>query len=391
MPTRSTLATYLPCWSASPGHRRAGSDEDAVTMAVAAGRHALAGVGAPRRVVIVTRAPALLEGGSGAVLAAGLGLPSDTEVIEQLGGAAAALDACIGADPATLVVGVDPDTPAGAGALWIGEAGSPLRLAARVQRSLPTRTRDRDGHVVDDDDARLRRERAVRAALDAAALADKPTVLAGLTRRDAAPFCAGDALELATLGASSALLALAAMAERSETGPIGAFDQAVFVAACLDPSAVDVRRLEPAARPWPTSRASADATIAVALTAYDRAFEAKLRWQAGRCRQCGLLALPPRHRCLGCGAEGNHDLVPLPRTAEVYTATTVHVPVPGLATPYTLAVVELVGVGVRALVTVTDSNPGDVEIGDRGRLVLRRVAVRSGVPDYGYALAPEGP
>ncbi len=38
---------------------------------------------------------------------------------------------------------------------------------------------------------------------------------------------------------------------------------------------------------------------------------------------------------------------------------------------------------------VTGATPGTVDIGDRGRLALRRVAVRSGVPDYGYAFEPE--
>jgi uncharacterized protein len=38
---------------------------------------------------------------------------------------------------------------------------------------------------------------------------------------------------------------------------------------------------------------------------------------------------------------------------------------------------------------VTGAEPGTVAIGDRGRLALRRVAMRSGVPDYGYAFEPE--
>ena len=66
-----------------------------------------------------------------------------------------------------------------------------------------------------------------------------------------------------------------------------------------------------------------------------------------------------------------------------------HIPVPGLRTPYSLVIVELDGVGVRALVKVTGAQPGTVGIGDRGRMALRRVAVRSGVPDYGYAFEPE--
>lgn len=85
----------------------------------------------------------------------------------------------------------------------------------------------------------------------------------------------------------------------------------------------------------------------------------------------------------------DYELIPLPRTGTVYTETTVHIPVPGLRTPYSLVIVELDGVGVRALVKVTGAAPGTVDIGDRGRLALRRVAVRSGVPDYGYAFEPD--
>ena len=85
----------------------------------------------------------------------------------------------------------------------------------------------------------------------------------------------------------------------------------------------------------------------------------------------------------------NDERIPLPRAGTVYTEATVQIPVPGLKTPYSLVIVELDGVGVRALVKVTGAEPGAVAIGDRGRLALRRVAMRSGVPDYGYAFEPE--
>ncbi|HEY6491658.1 MAG TPA: hypothetical protein VIZ43_00150, partial [Trebonia sp.] len=52
-------------------------------------------------------------------------------------------------------------------------------------------------------------------------------------------------------------------------------------------------------------------------------------------------------------------------------------------------IVELDDVGVRVLARVTGAVPGTVGIGDRGRMVLRLVAVRSGVPDYGYAFCPQ--
>jgi uncharacterized OB-fold protein len=61
------------------------------------------------------------------------------------------------------------------------------------------------------------------------------------------------------------------------------------------------------------------------------------------------------------------------------------VPVPGIAGPHTLAIVALAGTPVRVLAQVADTSPASTAIGDRGRLVLRRVAVREGVPDYGYA------
>ena len=141
----------------------------------------------------------------------------------------------------------------------------------------------------------------------------------------------------------------------------------------------------------PDGRYVADADIPISLAAYERAFEAKVRWEAGHFADSEQLDFPPRYRV---GADGSlatdYELVPLPRTGTVYTETTVHMPVPGLKTPYSLVIVELDGVGVRALVKVTGAQPGTVGIGDRGRMALRRVAVRSGVPDYGYAFEPGG-
>ena len=107
-------------------------------------------------------------------------------------------------------------------------------------------------------------------------------------------------------------------------------------------------------------------------------------------RRSDDLDFPPRYRVAEDGALATHyELIPLPRTGTVYTETTVHMPVPGLRTPYSLVIVELDGVGVRALVKVTGAEPGTVEIGDRGRLALRRVGVALGVPDYGYMFEPE--
>lgn len=382
--SNSTVSTYLPPWEGAGGSRSAGIDEDAVTMAVAAGLGALDG-GEAERVVMVTREPVLLEGGSTAVLSAGLGLSTDTDVVERLGGAPAALDAVATAVPGTLVVGVDVARGAGAGAVLVQDDA--VALVARVQRSLPISTRHPDGSVYTDDDARLLRERGSRASIDAADLPDKPQVIAGLSTRDSKPFVLPDGPQLPTTGSSSPFFALAAMVEREDRGLIVALEQATLTAARLTGPVV-VRRMEPVAQPVPLRKEHAGGDIKFALTAYDRAFEPKLHWQAGKCTTCGTLAFPPRRHCLGCGGDDTWGLTDLPRTCEVYTDATIHVPVPGLQTPYTLAVVELDDVGVRALVTVTDVPAGTTEIGDRGHMVLRRVAMRAGVPDYGYAFSP---
>src|SRR6202044_100998 len=91
----AAIGTYLPCWGSARG-RVAGGDEDAVTLAVEAGRAAIeaaddgdlfGGGGGVRRVVLVSRELPLLEGGNAAVLLAGLGLDPEIEVSERLRGA----------------------------------------------------------------------------------------------------------------------------------------------------------------------------------------------------------------------------------------------------------------------------------------------------------------
>ena len=88
MPYVSSIGTYLPCWGTRT-HRVPGDDEDAITLAVEAGRAALESGGAVERVVLVTRSLPLVESSNAAVLLAGLGLDPELEVDERLGGAPA--------------------------------------------------------------------------------------------------------------------------------------------------------------------------------------------------------------------------------------------------------------------------------------------------------------
>ena len=185
------------------------------------------------------------------------------------------------------------------------------------------------------------------------------------------------------------MFALAALAETRAAGLLLAFEQATMTAVEVSSGTVTVHRVERAPQDVPEQRITPGPEIRISLPAYERAFDAKVRLEAGRCPQCGTLALPPRYRCLGCGAEGDAALTELPRDATVYTTTTIHTPVPGLATPYTIVIVELGDTGVRLLAQVTGAPPGNIGIGDRGEMVLRRVALRSGVPDYGYSFSPD--
>src|ERR1700722_16862307 len=234
----AAIGTYLPCWGSARG-RVAGGDEDAVTLAVEAGRAAIdaahggelaggdlaageAGASGVQRVVLVSRELPLLEGGNAAVLLAGLGLDPEIEMSERLGGAPAALDALTSARSRTLVIAADVQPFAGAAAALVAGSGLHVLPVARLARSLPVRTRSAAGEVHDYGDPRLLRERGVLASLAVLAAdgGEKPLALAGVDTKQAAAVCAGQPPALPTTGASSALFALAALAESRSGGPL---------------------------------------------------------------------------------------------------------------------------------------------------------------------------
>jgi uncharacterized OB-fold protein len=383
-----SIGTYLPPWAAGRT-RVAGPDEDAVTMAVAAGRQALDGVDRAdvRSVVVVSRDLPLLEGGNGAALLAGLDLDATVPVREELGGAPAALAAAAEAGAGVLVIAADLQ-PVGAAAVLGGAEGVDLVLGGVINRSLPVITRDAFGHSTDYADPRLVRERGLGVSSERLGIGGKVAVVAGLAGKAAASLCEGDAPVLPTLGASAALFGLAALAERRDGGRILATEQATLAIADLGSGDLPVRREELPPLPQERGSLTPGPEISISLAAYERAFDVKLRLEAGRCTSCGTLSLPIRYRCLGCGSEEPVERVPLPRDATVHSQTTIHVPVPSKTTPYTLVLAEIGATGVRLLAPLTGDVAGSTRIGDAGRLVFRRAAVRSGVPDYGYSFLP---
>jgi uncharacterized OB-fold protein len=396
-----SIGTYLPPWTVRD-KRVKGPDEDALTMAVAAGRAADPDATA-HRVVLVSRDFPLLEGGNGAVLLAGLSLAADVAVSEVLGGAPAVLDQLLGATEGTLVLAAD-DSPsvAAAAAVLIGGKGASLIPVARQTRSLPTTTRGEDGTRHDYGDSRLQRELGVKATVVRLGLTNAQPVAAvvGVKAKE----LGGDldttaALADAVSSASGVIRALAALIEQGHPGGLLlAIEQSSVTAAEVNPSssAVTVNRDEVPARELPKFRTADGNGIPISLPAYARAFEPKLRWEAAVFEERpgidGAPQFPPRARVDDDGGlVTEYRLEPLPRTGTVYTQTTIRIPVPDLPSPYSIAVVQLDGSPVRVLMKVTGVPAGETAIGQAGSVVLRKIADRAGVPDYGYAFQPVAP
>jgi uncharacterized OB-fold protein len=420
----SAVGAYQPAW-ADAGRRTPGPDEDVITMAVAAGRAALAVVpgAAVTRVVLVARDPGYLDGlalpvltralaAGAAATSATAGLPAEV----RAGGAPAAVDALSSAAPGTLIIGVDLGPQAGAAAALIaGPAGAGAQLTepAVAARSLPMRVRATgQARPAIYADPRAERELGWRPVLEALAGAEGKPVVTGIPAGDAARLggrapgslaggeraggsgrerAGGTAAELPG-GAAGPLFALAAMAGQDQTARLIGLDAGTGAAVTVSragqlQAACELRPSLPAgARP---AVAGEPIVIPLSMPAYERAIDAKIGLIAQRCRVCGTESYPKRVLCLGCGEYDSTEPFPLPHRGEVYSSVTVHVPVPGVPTPRGLAVVALPPTGVRVLAHVTDALPHDSPIGTAGELVLRLVAIRQGIPDYGYGFRPD--
>jgi uncharacterized OB-fold protein len=400
-----SIGTYLPPWTVRE-RRVKGPDEDALTMAVAAGRAADPDASAAR-VVLVSRDFPLLEGGNGAVLLAALSLRADTPVAEVLGGAPAVLDQLVGASPGTLVIGADDnDVAVGAAAGLIGDSGATLTPIARQTRSLPLTARADDGARHTYIDPRLQREVGVRSTLARLNLTGTPVVaaVAGVPPAQlGSGFDTSAASVDPTVCAGAVIRLLAEAIEAGIQGLLLAVEQASISVAELELEGARPRitRDEFSPRDLPKYQVAAGVGIPISMPAYARAFEPKIRWEAAVFDESPGIdsapQFPPRMRVNNAGQLANeYRLEPLPRTGTVYTHTTIRIPVPDLPSPYSLAVVQLDDSPVRVLLKVTGVPAGETTIGQQGAVVLRKIATRAGIPDYGYAfwpgrtLSPEG-
>lgn len=137
----------------------------------------------------------------------------------------------------------------------------------------------------------------------------------------------------------------------------------------------------------------------VSVPTWRRSIPQRHRLVAGRCRDCGALAYPPRGACADCNSLDGYDRVGLPGTGTVETVTTI---AQGGAPPefaeqqtrsgdFPVAIVAFdgpEGATASAPVQVTDVDPDEVAVGDRVRATFRRIYTQEGVTRYGPKVRP---
>ena len=117
----------------------------------------------------------------------------------------------------------------------------------------------------------------------------------------------------------------------------------------------------------------------------------RYRLEAGKCKNCGFVAFPPRLVCPRCQSRA-FETVGLADAGKIITYTVIRVPPHPFAdqAPYALGIIELDD-GVRLMGQVVDCGFDDLKIGKRVRVEFRRISEEgeAGVIHYGYKFVPE--
>jgi hydroxymethylglutaryl-CoA synthase len=427
------------------------ADEDALTMAVAAARRALAAGDVDpadvEHLALATTTPPLEESDLTARLGAMLGVPDDAG--RQSFGAStragtraltAALDAA--PDPGLVVAADCPrgephderDHAAGAGAAaFLLAAEGPAAVADRAEHATPapgTRFRRAGSDRVEGlgvtayDRARFRE--AVAGAVDGLAAPVDVDAAAVQAPDGGLPYRVTDALgvdadavaahetvsELGDTAAASAPLSLVRALAAGEDALAVAFGSGAGADALLVetdgrvPARVDLGGEESVdyaralrLRGEVTADAPDGGGAYVSVPAWRRSLPGRYRPAAGRCPDCGALAFPPRGACGDCGSLAGFETVELPGTGTVETVTRIDeagappefVPQASRGGPFGVALVALDGPGggsVSAPLQLTDGRAAAA--GDRVRAVVRRAYVQQGLPRYGAKALPAG-
>lgn len=395
--------------TALKGRAVAGGDEDAVTLAAEAALPLLAAADAsPDVLILATTSPPYDEGGNVQALAELIGIAGDIVALELTSSLrdgltalrlAAALVAVNGGT--ALVCAAhrsrgEKDAGDGAAALLLGAGGGVATLRPLAARAEELRDRWRLAGEIDGSEGdpsfvwdvgvpRVAREWELEA----------PSVVGPIARAAgrAERSLGGPGDELASaagvLGAAHALGRLVLGLGRAQVVVAGAGGLAEAVASEPAAGADDVAARARAVLAAPRSDTPPESVDWSQLTPYAsgprswRERSQDLRLEGRRCGGCGRILFPPPLTCPHCGSR---ELVPelLARAGTVVTETRDRAYPVSRSTG--MAVVELDG-GGRFYAQVVPS--ARVEIGDRVRIVPRRLHDGGGAAQYFWKLAPE--
>jgi uncharacterized OB-fold protein len=119
---------------------------------------------------------------------------------------------------------------------------------------------------------------------------------------------------------------------------------------------------------------------------YTREIPQRYRLEAAKCTKCGEVSFPPRLVCPRCRGR-QFQTITLSDEGKLITFTVVRVAAEKFSkqTPFAVGIVEL-NDGVRVTTQIADADPEDLQIGQRIKLVLRKIQEegKAGILCYGY-------
>lgn len=119
---------------------------------------------------------------------------------------------------------------------------------------------------------------------------------------------------------------------------------------------------------------------------YWREIPQRYRLEAGKCKNCGYIAFPPRQICPECKGK-DFEPTRLSDKGKIVSYTIIRVPPKNFSfqAPYPVAIIELDG-GGRITAQIADASQDEVKIGERVKIVLRKIQEegKEGIICYGY-------
>ena len=119
---------------------------------------------------------------------------------------------------------------------------------------------------------------------------------------------------------------------------------------------------------------------------YHREVPQRYRLEAGKCSGCGEISFPPRIVCPKCRGK-KFETIRLSDEGKLLTYTVVRVASDKFSkeTPFPVGIIELNG-GVKVTAQIADADPDNLKIGQKVKLVFRRIQEegKAGILCYGY-------